>query len=126
MRASPPRPPAPSVGRGGSNRLGMDHSARQAHRDGTGRQRDDPGRRGAGHRELADDPTFHERGIRQTMKHPQVGDYVMSGWPVRFGGRPPEIGPAPLLGEHGEQVLSEWLGYDAARIADLKTNEVIG
>jgi formyl-CoA transferase len=76
-------------------------------------------------RELADDPTFAERGIRQTMKHPQVGEYVMSGWPVRFGGQTPPVGPAPLLGQHGEQVLSEWLNYDTARITDLKNNEVI-
>src|ERR1041384_4759830 len=37
--------------------------------------------------ELAADKTFEERGIRQTMHHPKVGDYVMSGWPVRFGGK---------------------------------------
>jgi crotonobetainyl-CoA:carnitine CoA-transferase CaiB-like acyl-CoA transferase len=76
-------------------------------------------------RELADDPTFLERGIRQTMKHPEAGDYVMSGWPVRFGGRPPAIGSAPLLGQHGAQVLADWLSYDASRIAELKNNEVI-
>ncbi len=50
----------------------------------------------------------------------------MSGWPVRFGSRPPEVKPAPLLGQHGEQVLAEWLGYDTAHIANLKTNEVVG
>jgi formyl-CoA transferase len=77
-------------------------------------------------RELADDATFEQRGIRQTMKHPNVGDYPMIGWPVRFGGRPPEVRSAPILGEHGEQVLSEWLGYDAARIADLRNSAVLG
>ena len=76
-------------------------------------------------RELADDPTFQERGIRQVMKHPQVGDYVMSGWPVRFGGRTPEVKAAPLLGQHGDQVLAEWLGLDKAMIADLRKNEVV-
>jgi len=75
--------------------------------------------------ELACDPTFVERGIRQTMDHPEIGDYVMSGWPVRFGGSPPALKPAPLLGQHGEQVLSEWLRLDTARIADLRRNEVI-
>ncbi len=39
--------------------------------------------------ELASDPTFEQRGIRQAMAHPEVGDYVMSGWPVRFGGQTP-------------------------------------
>ena len=43
-------------------------------------------------RELADDKTFEQREIRQTMKHPAVGDYIMSGWPVRFGGEPPAVG----------------------------------
>ena len=61
-------------------------------------------------RELADDKTFEARKIRQTMQHPKVGDYVMSGWPVRFSGEPPPVGPAPLLGEHVEEVLSDWLG----------------
>ena len=66
-------------------------------------------------RELANDPTFEQRGIRQTMKHPTVGDYAMVGWPVRFGGRPPEVKPAPLLGRaRASRSLSEWLGYDAA------------
>jgi crotonobetainyl-CoA:carnitine CoA-transferase CaiB-like acyl-CoA transferase len=75
--------------------------------------------------ELANDDTFVQRGIRQTMAHPEVGDYVMSGWPVRFGGQTPAVKPAPLLGQHGEQVLSEWLQLDTARIADLKRGEVI-
>jgi len=75
--------------------------------------------------ELASDPTFEQRGIRQAMAHPQVGDYVMSGWPVRFGGQTPAVKPAPLLGQHGEQVLTEWLKLDSVRIAGLKKNEVI-
>ncbi|MEM7408105.1 MAG: CoA transferase [Pseudomonadota bacterium] len=61
-------------------------------------------------RELADDKTFETRKIRQTMHHAKAGDYVMSGWPVRFGGEPPAIGPAPLLNEHAEAVVSDWLG----------------
>ncbi|MFL5282129.1 MAG: CoA transferase, partial [Rhodopila sp.] len=76
--------------------------------------------------EIADDPTFQQRGIRQTMQHPAAGNYVMSGWPVRFNGQTPRVTAAPLLGEHGEQVLSEWLNYDTARISELKSNGVIG
>ena len=60
-------------------------------------------------RELADDKTFEQRKIRQTMTHPAVGNYVMSGWPVRFGDEPPAVGPAPLLGQHSGDVLADWL-----------------
>jgi crotonobetainyl-CoA:carnitine CoA-transferase CaiB-like acyl-CoA transferase len=75
--------------------------------------------------ELANDVTFRERGIRQPMQHPAIGEYVMSGWPVRFSGRTPEVKPAPLLGQHGAEVLTQWLNYDQARIESLKQAEVL-
>jgi formyl-CoA transferase len=76
-------------------------------------------------RELADDPTFEQRGIRQAMPHPTHDGYVMSGWPVRFGGAPPTVGPAPLLGQHGPEVLAEWLSYDQGRITELRDAKVL-
>ena len=76
-------------------------------------------------RELADDPTFQQRKIRQTMKHPTNGDYVMSGWPVRFGGEPPAVGPAPLLGQHSQNVLADWLKMDKDAIGTLANDKVI-
>jgi formyl-CoA transferase len=75
--------------------------------------------------ELAADRTFQDRGIRQTMKHPTAGDYVMSGWPARFGGRTPAVAPAPLLGQHGTEVLAEWLKMDEDQIDALRRDSVI-
>ena len=76
-------------------------------------------------RELADDRSFQDRGIRQTMQHPAVGEYVMSGWPVRFGGEPPAVGPAPLLGQHSADVLADWLKMDQGAIGALAGDKVI-
>jgi formyl-CoA transferase len=76
-------------------------------------------------RELADDTTVQDRKIRQTMAHPVVGDYVMSGWPVRFGDAPPAVGPAPLLGQHSGDVLADWLGMDDNAIGELRAGKVI-
>ena len=53
------------------------------------------------------------------------GDYVMSGWPVRFGGEPPAVGPAPLLGQHSADVLEDWLKMDKDAIGGLKAEKVI-
>ena len=75
--------------------------------------------------ELAADKTFEARGIRQTMKHPKVGDYVMSGWPVRFSGETPSVAPAPLLGQHNAEVLAEWLKLDKEKIGALRAQEVV-
>jgi len=76
-------------------------------------------------RELSDDKSFEQRKIRQTMKHPIVGDYVMSGWPVRFGGEPPVVRPAPLLGQHSADVLADWLKLDGTTVGALKSDKVI-
>ena len=77
-------------------------------------------------RELADDKTFEQRGIRQVMKHPTNGDYVMSGWPVRFGGETPAVKAAPLLGQHNAEVLAEWLKLDSGTIGALRSEKVLG
>jgi formyl-CoA transferase len=76
-------------------------------------------------RELADDKSFEQRKIRQTMQHPTVGNYTMSGWPVRFGGEPPKVGPAPLLGQHSSEVLGDWLKMNNDAIGELKSGKVI-
>lgn len=76
-------------------------------------------------RELSDDKTLRDRRIRQTMQHPSAGDYVMSGWPVRFSGETPAVTAAPLLGQHSGNVLGEWLNMDRDQIGALKTAKVI-
>ncbi|HET7882794.1 MAG TPA: CoA transferase [Acetobacteraceae bacterium] len=76
--------------------------------------------------ELYNDPTFEQRGIFQTIQHPANGAFRMPAWPVRFEGRPPPVMPSPLLGQHTEQVLGDWLGLDRDAIGGLKTGGVIG
>jgi len=75
--------------------------------------------------ELTEDADFERRGIIQTMQHPVAGAFKMPGWPVRFGGNTPKIEPAPLLGQHTEEILVQWLGLDGDQIADLAKNKVI-
>jgi formyl-CoA transferase len=76
--------------------------------------------------ELHSDPTFEERGIMQTIEHPERGPFKMVAWPVRFGGRPPEVKPAPLLGADTDDVLASWLGHDRTGVAALRARRVIG
>jgi formyl-CoA transferase len=75
--------------------------------------------------ELTEESDFERRGIMQTMEHPISGPYKMPGWPVRFGGRTPELKPSPLLGQHTSEVLGEWLGLDAGQIDQLGKDRVI-
>jgi len=72
--------------------------------------------------ELDKDITFEERGIMQTMVHPVHRPFKMPGWPVRVDGRPTRITASPMLGEHTQQVLSEWLELSGEAVAALKVD----
>ena len=74
--------------------------------------------------ELIDEPSFYERGILQQMTHGER-NMVMPTWPVRFDSVPTKVEPAPLLGEHTTEVLSDWLGLDAAAIAQLRQDGIV-
>jgi crotonobetainyl-CoA:carnitine CoA-transferase CaiB-like acyl-CoA transferase len=70
------------------------------------------------------EPSFYERGILQYMTHGERR-MAMPTWPVRFNGVPTQVESAPLLGEHTEEVLADWLDLDAAAVADLRRNGVV-
>ncbi|MBI3993454.1 MAG: CoA transferase [Candidatus Lambdaproteobacteria bacterium] len=75
--------------------------------------------------ELRDQPDFERRGVMQVIQHPDFGAFKMPAWPVRLDGAALPVRPSPLLGQHTDQVLGEWLGLNAAAVADLHAQEVI-
>ncbi len=74
--------------------------------------------------ELIDEPSFYERGILQKMTHGER-KMVMPTWPVRFDGVPTKVESAPLLGEQTAEVLFDWLGLDAAAVAQLRQDDIV-
>ena len=49
----------------------------------------------------------------------------MATWPVRFNGKTVPVKPAPLLGQHSDEVMKDWLGMDAGQVAALHTDKII-
>ena len=76
-------------------------------------------------KELIEEPTFHSRGILQTIEHPEVEGYVMPAWPVRHDGAAISVKASPLLGEHTGDVLESWLGLDQSAVAGLVKEKVV-
>ena len=61
-------------------------------------------------------PIVAERAVVQQVEHPGIGTVPLIRSPVRFLGRfeDPAIQPAPVLGQHTAEILSDVLGYGAA------------
>ena len=76
--------------------------------------------------EVMHDPHMHARGMLHRMAHPYIGDVVLPSSPIRLS----EFPPVPLAffhepGADNAEVLSDWLGMEAAEIAALAEEKVI-
>ena len=76
--------------------------------------------------ELAADPHARAIGLFEDSTHPTAGRLRQPRHPASFGdARPPLGGPAPMLGQHSDEVLREH-GVSTDRIADLRARNIVG
>jgi crotonobetainyl-CoA:carnitine CoA-transferase CaiB-like acyl-CoA transferase len=72
------------------------------------------------------DPQIAANELLTELSHSQWGKLWQTGMLIKFSATPGRIErAAPLHGEHGEEVLREFLDYDAATIASLRSRAVI-
>lgn len=66
-------------------------------------------------------PYFKARQMVRTVTDPILGEVTIPGFPLKFSAYPdlPDL-QAPLLGQHGVQVLQEYLNYSETEIARLQ------
>ena len=72
--------------------------------------------------DLANDEHIRGREMYVELDHPQRGTWFNVGMPIKLSASPAKIERSPLLGEHTDEVLSEVLRYDAAKITQLKSS----
>lgn len=72
-------------------------------------------------------PHYKAREMVRTVPDPILGEVTIPGFPFKFSAYPdlPAGLQAPLLGQHGEQVLREVLGYSDAEIGKLRVDGVL-
>ncbi|SFR88976.1 CaiB/BaiF CoA-transferase family protein [Sphingomonas jatrophae] len=77
--------------------------------------------------DLPDFSYYRERGFFRVDRHPHMDEPVIAERRHAVSAllAEPDTRPAPLMGEHGAEVLRDWLGLSAAEIADLTGGKVI-
>ena len=68
-------------------------------------------------------PSVVSRNMTPTVQHPTLGEYRVIGNPLKMG-QEEEYRPAPGLGQHTDELLSE-LGYDGAKAQALKDSGAV-
>ena len=78
-------------------------------------------------KELADsDPQIKAREMMVEVEQPFIGKVRMYGSPLKMSETPTGIrGPAPLLGQHTEEILADVLGYKKEQVKELYDQEVV-
>lgn len=75
--------------------------------------------------ELSQDPGMREREVFVNVDHPQRGEFLMPGWPVKMSKSYVPVTASPLLGADNEAIYGEWLGITGEDLAELKEEGAI-
>jgi CoA:oxalate CoA-transferase len=72
-------------------------------------------------------PHFRARDMVRKVHDPILGEVTIPGFPFKFSANAdlPEGIEAPLLGQHGEQILRKVLGYSDAKLGELREQGVL-
>ncbi|HNQ01451.1 MAG TPA: CoA transferase [Syntrophales bacterium] len=77
-------------------------------------------------RQICEDPHIAYRRMLVEIDQPRVGKMRIAGSPIKMSETPGEVYmPAPLLGQHTDEVLQSLLGYSDETLAQLKKEGVI-
>jgi benzylsuccinate CoA-transferase BbsF subunit len=77
-------------------------------------------------KDIAEDPQLEGRGFFVRLSHPEVGVRTNTGIPWVLAHSAAHVrSPAPLLGQHTDQVMRDILGYSEQRIAELKERKIL-
>ncbi len=74
--------------------------------------------------ELFDDPQLKAREFFESASHPRLGKTACPGSPAKLSETPWQPGRAPLLGEHNQEIYSQY-GYTEDEIKELQIAKII-
>src|SRR6056300_31462 len=77
-------------------------------------------------KEIADDEGLYATGTLVKVDHPERGEYISVGCPIKLSDSPADVQRSPLLGEHTTEILTDVLGYSAEELAQIIESGAVG
>ena len=75
--------------------------------------------------DLFHDPHLAARGFVEQVEHPVEGTVTLLGSPIRMSESEVALQPAPILGEHSDEVLISELGLSEEELSRLRDEGVV-
>jgi formyl-CoA transferase len=76
-------------------------------------------------KEIIEDDSLVDNEMVVRVEHPERGEFVTVGCPIKLSDSPVDVERSPLLGEHNTEVYACELGLADAELVDLQANGVI-
>tara|TARA_E500000178_G_scaffold349521_2_gene406589 strand:- start:1252 stop:2526 length:1275 start_codon:yes stop_codon:yes gene_type:complete len=77
-------------------------------------------------KEIAEDDGLYETGTLVKVDHPERGEYISVGCPIKLSASPVEVSRSPLLGEHTLEILKDVLHYDDNEVENIVSSGAVG
>jgi formyl-CoA transferase len=71
-------------------------------------------------KEISEDESLRQTGTIVDVEHPERGNYLTVGNPIKLSDSPSDVLRSPLLGEHTDEILKDVLGMSDADISEAK------
>ena len=71
-------------------------------------------------KEISEDESLRQTGTIVDVEHPERGNYLTVGNPIKLSDSPSDVLRSPLLGEHTDEILKDILGMSDADISEAK------
>lgn len=77
-------------------------------------------------KEISEDEGLFATGTMVKVDHPERGEYLSVGCPIKLSDSEVEVTRSPLLGEHTREILEQVLGYEADDLSRVLASGAVG
>ena len=77
-------------------------------------------------KEITEDEGLYETGTMVRVPHPERGEYLSVGCPIKLSDSDVEVERSPLFGEHTKEILKDVLGFEGEALEEIIASGAVG